>query len=198
MKTHSYPEPTGLPVLSSQTLGWENISVQQFQHPPGEETYHYSDEHAICMSLSPRPVRLLQIRGSKTYEGLYGKGDVSITPAKMPFFARWDSDDRFLQIRIASRLLQSVARETLDRNPDLLELLPEFRTRDPQLEAIATLLLAELKQANSGSRLYIESLANILAVHLLRQYVYSDSMWLPNRRFPFTKVVCPNVNCCKY
>lgn len=89
----------------------------------------------------------------------------------MPLFARWDSNDRFLQIRIASRLLQSVARETLDRNPDQLELLPEFRTRDPQLEAIATLLLAELKQGNSGSRLYIESLANILAVHLLRQYM---------------------------
>jgi AraC family transcriptional regulator len=77
--------PNGLPVLHSQALGWENILVQQFQHPPGEESYHYSDEHAICMSLSPRPVRLLQIREGKTYEGLYGKGDVSITPAKVPF-----------------------------------------------------------------------------------------------------------------
>ncbi|WP_258003974.1 helix-turn-helix domain-containing protein [Fischerella thermalis] len=78
--------------------------------------------------------------------------------------------DRFLQIRIASRLLQSVARETLDKNPEQLELLPEFQTRDPQLEAISLLLLAELKQENLGSRLYIESLTNVLAVHLLRQY----------------------------
>jgi AraC family transcriptional regulator len=163
-------EPNGLHVLHSQTLGWENILVQQFQHPPGEESYYYSDEHAICMSLSSRPVHLLQIREGKTYEGLYGKGDISITPAKVPFFARWDSEDRYLRIRLTSRFLQSVAREALDMNPDQIELLPEFKMRDRQIEAIGMMLLAELKQENLGGQLYIESLANVLAVHLLRQY----------------------------
>jgi AraC family transcriptional regulator len=161
---------TCVPLLSSQAQGWENILVEQFQHPSGEGRTHYSDEHTICLSLAPRPVRFLQIKGGKTHTSLYAKGDFCITPAQMPFFARWDSDDRFLQIRIASRFLQSVARETLDKNPDRLELLPEFRTRDPQLEAIGMMLLAELKQENLGGKLYIESLANVLAVHLLRQY----------------------------
>lgn len=170
MKTPSYPESTGLPVLSSQALGWSNISVQQFQHPPGEGNYYYRDEHAICMSLSPRPVRLLQIQGSKTYDGLYGKGDVSITPAKMPFFVRWDREDHFLRICLTSRFLLSVAQEALTMNPDRIELLPEFKMRDRQIEAIGMMLLAELKQENLGGRLYIESLANVLAVHLLRQY----------------------------
>ena len=163
-------ENTCLPIKSCQNQGWENILVEQFHHPPGEGSSHYSDEHAICLSLAPRPVRLLQIKGGKTYAALHGKGDISITPAKTPFFARWDSDDHYLQIRIASRFIQSVARETLDKNPDRLELLPQFRTRDPQIEAIGMMLLAELKQENLGGRLYIESLANLLAVHLLRQY----------------------------
>ena len=167
--TH-YTETTHLPIFSSQNRGWENILVEQFQHPPGEARCHYNDEHAICLSLAPRPVRLLQIKGGKTYAALHGKGDISITPAKTPFFARWDSDDHYLQIRIASRFIQSVARETLDKNPARLELLPQFRTRDPQIEAIGMMLLAELKQENLGGRLYIESLANLLAVHLLRQY----------------------------
>jgi AraC family transcriptional regulator len=147
-----------LPILSSRSQSWENIRVEQFQHPAGEGRFHYSDEHAICLSLAPRPVRLLQIQGGKTYAGLYGKGDLSIAPAKMPFFARWDSDDRFLQIRIASGFIQSVAREALEMNPDRLELLPEFRTREPQIESISMMLLAELKPENLGSRLYIESL----------------------------------------
>jgi AraC family transcriptional regulator len=163
-------ECTRLPILSSRNQGWENILVEQFQHPAGEGRTYYSDEHSICLSLAPRPVGLLQTQGDKTRTGLYAKGDFCITPAQMPFFARWDSDDRFLQIRIASRFLQSVARETLDKNPDQLELLPEFRIRDPQIEALGMMLLAELKQENSGSRLYIESLTNVLAVHLLRQY----------------------------
>lgn len=163
-------ECTLLPILSSRNQGWENILVEQFQYPAGEVRTYYSDEHVIYLSLSPRPVGSLTTQGDKTRTGLYAKGDFCITPAQMPFFARWDSDDRFLQIRIASGFIQSVARETLDQNPDQLELLPEFRTRDPQLEAIGMILLAELKQENLGSKLYIESLANILAVHLLRQY----------------------------
>lgn len=163
-------ECISLPILSSRNQGWENIVIEQFQHPAGEGRFHYSDEHAICLSLAPRPVRLLQTQGDKTHTGQYAKGDICITPAKVPFFARWDSDDRFLQVRITSRFIESVARETIDTNSNRLELIPEFRTRDPQIEAIGMLLLSELKQENLGGRLYIESLANILAVHLLRQY----------------------------
>jgi AraC family transcriptional regulator len=166
----SQTEMIHLPILSSQTQDWENILVEQFQRPPGEAGCHHSDEHMICLSLAPRPVHFLQIKGGRTHTGLYGKGDISITPAKTPFFARWDSNDHYLQIRVSSRFIQSVARESLAMNPDRLELLPEFRIRDPHLESIGMLLLAELKQENSGGRLYIESLVNVLAVHLLRQY----------------------------
>lgn len=180
MKT-PVPHPTEtncLPVLSSQAQGWENILVEQFQHPSGECRTHYGNEHAICLSLSPRPVRFLQIKAGKTHTSLYGKGDISITPAAMPFFACWDGEDHYMQIRIASRFIQSVAREELEMNPDRLELLPEFRTRDPQLEAIGLMLLSELQQGNCSSRLYIESLANVLAVHLIRQYTATQPQHL--------------------
>lgn len=166
-------ETTHLPIKSCQSQGWENILVEQFQQPPGEARCDYRDEHTIYLSLAPRPIRLLQIQGGRTHTGIYGKGDISITPAKMPFFARWDGDDHYLQIRIASGFIQSVAREALAINPDQLELLPEFRTRDPQIESIGMMLLCELQHENVGGRLYIESLANILAVHLLRQYAAS-------------------------
>lgn len=159
-----------LPILSSQNQGWKNILVEQFHHPAGEGNTYYSDEHTICLSLAPRPVRLLQIKGDQTYVSSYGKGDISITPAEMPFFARWDRDDFYLQIRVASRFLESVARETININSERLELLSEFRTRDPHLESIAMMFLSELKQENVGGSLYIESLTNILAIHLLRQY----------------------------
>lgn len=160
-------------ILSSRNQGWENILIEQFQNPAGEGKTYYSDEHAICLSLAPRPVRFLQIKGDKTHTSLYGKGDISVTPAKTAFFARWDGDDLYLQIRIASSFIQNVAREALDRDPDRLELIPEFRIRDPQLEAIALMLLAELKQDNLGGKLYIDSLVNILAIHLLRKYTAS-------------------------
>jgi AraC family transcriptional regulator len=163
-------ETSCLPVLSSQNQGWSNILVEEFQHPSGEGRTHYDDEHTICLSLASRPVHFLQRKGGKTHTSLYGKGDISITPVEMPFFARWEGDDHYLQIRIASGFIQQVAREALAMDSDYLELIPEFRIRDHQVEAIALMFLAELKQENLGGRLYIESLANILGVHLLRQY----------------------------
>ncbi|MBD2038969.1 helix-turn-helix domain-containing protein [Leptolyngbya sp. FACHB-321] len=168
-------ETAGQPILSSQKHGWENILVEQFQHPPGEANCHYSDEHTICLSLASRPVRFLQVREGKTYSGLYGKGDISITPAKTPFFARWDSEDHYLQIRLAAHFIQRIAQEILDQNLEHLELLPEFRTRDPQIEAIGMMLLNELQQENLGGKLYIESLTNVLAVRILRQYATTEA-----------------------
>ena len=88
----------------------------------------------------------------------------------MPFFARWDSYDRFVQIRIKSDFLQQVASETLETKSNGLELLSEFKLRDAHLEAIAMMLLAELKQEQTNNRLYVDSLANVLAVHLLRDH----------------------------
>ena len=171
-------ETDASPLLSSQAHGWENIIVEQFQHPPGEGYCHYNDEHTLCLSLSSRPVRLVQIRQGTTYTGLYTKGDISIMPAAVPFFARWDGEDNYLQIRITSRFIQQVAKEALEMNSDRLELLGEFQTRDPQIEAIALMLLRELQQKNTSSQLYIESLANVLAVHLIRQYA-TDPQKLP-------------------
>ncbi len=160
------PEPFS---LLNHSQSWENIAVEQFHNPPGECNSHY-EEHTIYLSLAPRPVRLLQMQDGKTHTGLYGKGDISITPAKMPFFARWDGKDQYLQIRLASGFIQRVAQETLDLNSDQLEVVPQFRTRDPGIESIGMLLLSELNHDCLGGKLYVESLANVLAVHLVRQY----------------------------
>ncbi|MBE9110123.1 helix-turn-helix transcriptional regulator [Nodosilinea sp. LEGE 07298] len=162
-------ELTCLPTLSSRDLGWEHVHVEQFQHPPGECSSPLSEDHTICLSLAARPVRFLQIKDGKTHSSLYGKGDISITPAQTPFFARWQDDDHYVELRLDSAFMAAVAQDSLGL-PDRIELMPEFRLRDGRLEAIALMLLDELNQANPGGQLYVESLTNLLAVHLLRQY----------------------------
>ena len=168
--TSPYVETDSSLILSSQNQGWENIVVEQFCHPQGEGGGYHSDEHTVCLSLVNRPIRALQIRENKTYSGLYTKGDISITPAEIRFFAQWDSDNHLLKIRLASRFIQRVATEALKINGDRLELLPQARIRDPQIEAIGLMLLSELQQEHTANKLYVESLSNVLAVHLIRQY----------------------------
>jgi AraC family transcriptional regulator len=157
-------------LLSSRTQDWTDISIEQFCHPPVEVSFHHNDEHAIYLALGTRPVCVFKIRDGKTYTESYFKGDISIAPAKMPCFVRWDSQNHYLKICITTQLIQQVATEALEMKGDRLELLPGGRIRDPQIEAIGLMLLSELQQNHSVSRLYVESLTNVLAVHLVRQY----------------------------
>lgn len=112
----------------------------------------------------------MQAQDGKTHTGICRQGDFSIAPANTPFFARWDGDEHILQIQLSAKFLQDVARETLDQNPDSLELVPTCLVRNPQIEAIAMMILNENQQQQTGSRLYLDSLSNVLAVNLLRGY----------------------------
>lgn len=159
-----------LPRQVSPTLTGEHIQVQHLRNPPGEGPYHQEGDHTIFMSLAPRPIPYLQTQDGQTHTGLYRKGDLLITPANTPLFVRWEGDENCLQIQLTAQFLKSVARENLQNDCDRLELVPTFQTRDVHLEAIATMLFSEFQQNTSGNQLYLDSLANILAVNLLRQH----------------------------
>lgn len=112
----------------------------------------------------------LHRQDGKTYTGLYGQGEFIVTPADVPLFARWEGEENFLQIRLSTTLVRQVAQETLKPDCDRLALQPTFRTRDPHIESIAQMLLAEQQQKHPHDQLYLDSLTNVLVVQLLRQH----------------------------
>jgi len=75
-----------------------------------------------------------------------------------------------LHIDVEPSFLQRVALEVGGMNPDRVELRDVFQGRDPEIAAIGHKLLRELTTVSLGGRLYAESVAQQLAVHLLRTY----------------------------
>lgn len=171
---NSLDEASLVPILSSQALGWEPLLVEEYRQPPGGMDMDAPEpwpEYAIALCLAPRPHRIHQVVGDRRYTGLYSKGDISITPAHVPASYQAEGDDHYLHIQIPTQLLQSVAEQSTELDPNLVELVTQFRVRDPQLEQTMQLLRAELHKGGGWiGQLYIESLANVLAVHLLREY----------------------------
>ncbi len=165
-------QPADVPIVSSRARGWAHILVERYHRPPGEAHCQDDDVHTLHIALTPQPLPLLQVQGDRTHSGIYTKGDVSLAPAQMPVFARWEHDDHCLQVQLEARFLETVA-VAADLNPDRLELCSEAQRRDPQMEAIASLLHTELTHDHPGETLYIDSLANLLAVHLLRHYTHT-------------------------
>jgi AraC family transcriptional regulator len=93
-----------------------------------------------------------------------------ITPANTPLFVRWEGNENCLKIQLPDAFLKQVAEETLGKDGDRLTLVPTFQSRNQQLEAIANLVLVEAQHRQPGGALYLDSLANALAVQLLRHH----------------------------
>ncbi|ABW27090.1 AraC family transcriptional regulator [Acaryochloris marina] len=153
---------------SSEQKG-KDIHVHQFQNPPGEGQCQFEAEHTLFMSLAPRPLHYVQSQDGNTFTGLIQKGDFSLAPAGSPFFARWEGHEHCLEVKLTDQFVRKVVQETLEQDCDRISLVPGFRMRDPQIETIAMMLLTEGQQ-NTASSLMMDSLANVLTVHLLRQY----------------------------
>lgn len=156
------------------TQQWGPLAIRHARYACRYETseapWKYEDEHTLGLFLSPRPFQFSHRQERRTHTGLYSKGDLLITPADTPLITQAEGDVQIVQIRLQDSFVRQVAGETVAQDNDRIELIPAFQTRDPHIEAIATLLLAELHQECLGNRLYADSLANVLAVHLLRHH----------------------------
>ena len=162
----------GLSQFSIVTSHPKHITLQHLQNSPGEENCYFQGEHSVFISLAPRPIEYVQIQDGKTHTGLYQKGEILITPANTPLFVRWKGEENCLQIKLTTEFIQNIARETLNKDPQRLELLPAFQIRQTHLEAIAMMLFSEF-QDNYNNKLYVDSLTNVLAVNLLRHHTVS-------------------------
>ena len=159
------------PVISSQDLGWESVIVEEFQQPPGMCEPDSWQEHTIALCLAHKPLRIWQAIGDRSYSGIYTKGDISITPADILNSYQAYGDDHYILIKIPPQLIKQVATETVNSDPDCIELVTEFRARNHQIEQLAMMLRTELHQGKNGmGQLYIETLTNALIVNLLRDY----------------------------
>lgn len=145
------------------------ITVEELRNPPGEDTCQY-DQHALFMSLAPKPVPYVQRQDGKTHSSLYRAGDMLITPAGTPLKIQWQAPEHGVAILLSDGFLRQVARETMGDRCDRTQLIPEFQIRHPQLEAMARLLHSEAQQGGTGSQLYLDSMANVVALHLLRHH----------------------------
>ena len=155
---------------STLILGTETIQIEQLRFPPGEGDFYAAAAHTLFVNLTSRPQPYLQKQDGKTHTGLYRHGDMLITPANTPLFVRWEGDENCLQIQLPDAFLKRVAEETLGKDGDRLTLVPTFQSRQQQMEAISTLVLAEIQQSQPNGALYLDSLANVLAVQLLHNY----------------------------
>jgi AraC family transcriptional regulator len=161
------------PVWSSRQLDWTGILVERCQYSstaPFEMDLPAISAHWINLSLGS-PAALIQKRDDRLHESIIQQGDTIFVPAGQPssWYQSKDSVCSPLHICLKPELIAQVA-EASEIDPDRVDLINCFGQQDVQLHHIAMLFLAELQSGGIMGRLYAESLAQVLAIHLLHHY----------------------------
>jgi AraC family transcriptional regulator len=156
---------------SSDRLGWVGLEAARYRSEPASDldqpalTHHWLILHA-------RPPEELDFR----FEGVKRHspppaGSIILVPAGTP--ARWhcSGPQDVLNVQLEPRLVERVAAEAFDMDPARLT-MPSLDGMDlPHLRAAMLAVDDELTAGGAGGPLAAESLANVLAVHLLRHVV---------------------------
>lgn len=157
-------------ISERRTLQVSGLTVDRHVSKPNELYFSGCSNHLLCLLLSDDNQQKVTCIGEQKSEKSQIKGDFWICPAKTSGLWAWDSTDKSLMFVIDPLLLSRTAAEVSGLDLNKVELLSKISARDPQIDAIAHLFQAELEIGGTGGQLYVESLAQVLIVHLLRQY----------------------------
>jgi len=144
------------------------MEAARYRAAPDSEI-HLSPLIHHTLVLITRPPKELDLR----YEGVTRHlpppaGSVSMVPAGSPVRWRWRGCFDWLHVFLGPGLVERVAAEAFDLDPARLT-VPSLDGVDlPQLRGALSAVDAELTSGGGGGPLAAESLANVLAVHLIR------------------------------
>lgn len=163
---------------------WKNLKVIRNRHHI-RESYIKPDKlsyHLITVYMGA-PSRQQTIYSGRNINILQTVGNVTVIPvatALQSWYDEAEQDDIYLHLE--PDFVKSVA-EGADLNPDKVEIVTSLESRSPIIESMARMAFDELQRGNeaTGSNLYADSVANLLAVQLLREY--SSERMPPEKRY---------------
>ena len=155
------------PVLSSDRAGWNTIQLALFEQPPHRIPEHVSPHHVICINTGA-DIMLEQSIDGQAYTGESVSGDIGIYPAHLWQSFEWHQRARFLQLYLEPIVLNRIGSELYGQ--DSVELLPQPTPFDPVVSQMAIALQNTLRTQELSSQLYVDTMANALATHLVYHY----------------------------
>ncbi|AFY53702.1 DNA-binding domain-containing protein, AraC-type [Rivularia sp. PCC 7116] len=157
------------PLVSSQSVGWDNLTIIYDRQPPIELPKICLKQHCIgILTDIPLPMQTERIIDGCFLRENNVQGDLIIVPANTTHQAAWYSEGCSVAIAIDPVVFAQTIYEVVD--PDKIELLPKFANPDPFVYQIGVALKSALIKHGTSSRLYAETLINALILHLLENY----------------------------
>jgi AraC family transcriptional regulator len=157
-------------IAHSQDAGWRSLHAAILQEAPFEATELPVAHPSLIYHLT-RPTEVARkIEGHAAERALIGPRQMCLTPASAT--TRWSHSGHpeILQIYLRRSLYEAAVAEICGCDGAAAELIPRFAITDPLLEQLAITITNALRDGRSEDGLYIDSVAQMVAVHLARMY----------------------------
>ena len=157
------------PLISSVSVGWGDLGIVYDRQSPIELPKTSVKQHCIgILTDIPSTIETERIIDGRFVREHNVQGEFVIIPANITHQAAWYQEGCSVAIAIEPTVFAQTIYEVVD--PDKVELLPQFATRDPLVYQIGVALKSALTRHGTSSRLYAETLINTLILHLLENY----------------------------
>lgn len=192
------PKHRFLPTLFARSAvrSWNNphaeVNVLHFERPSAGMPYHLTNfvdgVGIFCASIAPTHfpehvhpeisvdvcyenaacLSTWQTAGGRQLTRLLGNGNVSVIGSGQPHGSEWLQEAEHLIFYLAPAFVEQAARDLL--RTGAAEIVENRTADDGLIRHLAGALRSELRRDHPPERLYVESLAHVLSVHLLRNY----------------------------
>ena len=152
-----------------QRIQTDGLIVEHSIQTPNELELSDTEYHILGVHLSSGMRQVTQI-GEQKYDGVIESGYFLLHPAHYPAaYSRYSADECVVFL-VEPKYLTLTAAATECLNPDLIEVNPLVLGQDRAIEQITRSFAYEMQNEAIGNKLYLETLATQLAIHLLRRY----------------------------
>lgn len=165
------------PIQISDPSLWQGILLAHHRQPAWEMPENHLAQHILSINIGADR-KIERVIDGRFQQEQFLTGNIAIYPADVDYRLRWEKESEFLLLGIEPNLLKQTAIEITAS--DSVELMPLLAVHDPLIQNLALVLKAELESPQMGGKLYAETIAQTLALHLLRTYsVQQSTVTLP-------------------
>jgi AraC family transcriptional regulator len=157
-------------IAHSQDAGWRSLHAAILEEAPFQATERPIRHPSLIYHLS-RPTEVTRkIEGAARECGLIGPRRICLTPGEATTEWQHAGHPEILQVYLRQSVYEAAVAEIYGCDSSGAELVPRFAMLDPLLEQLAIAITNALRDGSAEDGLYIDTIAQMMAVHLARSH----------------------------
>ncbi len=157
-------------IAHSEETGWRSLYAAIFEEAPFHATEPALRHPSLIYHLCKPTAVMRKIEGAPRERALIGPRSICVTPGEATTEWQHSGHPEVLQVYLRQSIYAAAVDEMYGCDVSAAEIVPRFAILDPLLEQLAISITTALRDGSVEDGLYVDTIAQMMAVHLARHY----------------------------